>query len=433
MAPCATPRTGSPTRSRLRDQGVATRSLILCCRRVPTSQRSMSATGYKVGGPSALPLAMLVRHRVHDLRTRLQNSCAKALLHRHLTRQGLAKLATIRDQIPGARGGASVDGGTADKALGFHDTLVRASSAFTPHEDHPQGRRSGPDRLHLRHHRPAQGAALHAHRVLIGHLPGIEMPHEFLPQPGDRLWTPADWAWAGGLLNCLLPGLLYGRVPVVACGASKRFDPEEAVAVMARHGIRNTFIPPTALCRMMRSARDPRGRHDIPRLRTVTGSGGEALPAPRLTSRPGQRRCLGLVINEFISTGHDRMQSRGRLFARRSGVTRPGAIGKPIPGHVVGVIRPDGLAVRHARRDRADRRAEARPGRCSWSYWDNPDKATRAKFIGDWMSRRRSGQFADDDGYISFVGRDDDVITSSGYRIGPGEIRGVASSAIRRG
>jgi acetyl-CoA synthetase len=100
---------------------------------------------------------------------------------------------------------------------------------------------------------PPKGA-LHAHRVLLGHLPGIEFPHEFLPQPGDRFWTPADWAWAGGLLNVLLPGLHYG-VPVVAHKVEK-FDPQEAFALMARAGVRNAFIPPTAL-RMMRSAGQP--------------------------------------------------------------------------------------------------------------------------------------------------------------------------------
>ena len=56
---------------------------------------------------------------------------------------------------------------------------------------------------------PPKGA-LHGHRVLLGHLPGVQTHHEFLPQPGDLLWTPADWAWAGGLLNILLPGLHFG-------------------------------------------------------------------------------------------------------------------------------------------------------------------------------------------------------------------------------
>jgi acetyl-CoA synthetase len=96
---------------------------------------------------------------------------------------------------------------------------------------------------------PAKGA-LHGHRVLLGHLPGVEMPHEFLPQPGDRLWTPADWAWAGGLLNVLLPGLHFG-VPVVA-KKTEKFDPEEAFRLMAAMEVRNTFVPPTAL-RMLRT------------------------------------------------------------------------------------------------------------------------------------------------------------------------------------
>ena len=107
------------------------------------------------------------------------------------------------------------------------------------------------------------------------------MPHEFLPQPGDLFWTPADWAWAGGLLNVLLPALHYG-VPVVAQRFEK-FDPEEAFALMARIGVRNAFIPPTAL-RMLRSAPPPQAGI---RLRSV-GSGGEALGAE--TYEWGKRR-----------------------------------------------------------------------------------------------------------------------------------------------
>ena len=113
----------------------------------------------------------------------------------------------------------SVDG-AADGAEDFHAVLARAADEFTPvatRSDDPAlmvytSGTTGPPK-----------GALHAHRVLIGHLPGIEFPHEFLPQPGDRFWTPADWAWAGGLLNVLLPALRYG-VPVVAQKVA-RFDP----------------------------------------------------------------------------------------------------------------------------------------------------------------------------------------------------------------
>jgi acetyl-CoA synthetase len=221
------------------------------------------------------------------------------------------------------------------------------------------------------------------------------------------MWTPADWAWAGGLLNCLLPGLLYG-VPVVA-RRFERFDPEEAFAVMAQTSVRNTFIPPTAL-RMMRSAPDPRGRHAI-RLRTV-GSGGEALGAE--TYEWG-KSALGLVINEFYG------QTECNLVVGSCaalGVSRPGVMGKPIPGHVVGVIGPDGTPCRAGETGEI---AIKRPDPVMFlSYWGNPD-ATREKFIGDWMTTGDQG-VVDDEGYITFLGRNDDIITSSGYRIGPGEI-----------
>ena len=344
----------------------------------------------------ALPLAMLFG--VDAISYRLQNSGARALI---TNAQGLSKLAGMRDSLPDLV--LSVDGAH-DKTLGFHETLARASCAFTPEvtmADDPalmvytSGTTGQPK------------GALHPHRVLIGHQPGIEMPHEFFPQPGDRMWTPADWAWAGGLLNCLLPGLLYG-VPVVA-RRFERFDPEEAFAVIARNAVRNTFIPPTAL-RMMRSAPDPRGRYEF-RLRTV-GSGGEALG---IETYEWGKSALGLVINEFYG------QTECNLVVGSCaaiGLTRPGAIGKPIPGHVVGIIRPDGMSCRPGEIGQI---AVKRPDPVMFlSYWGNPD-ATREKFLGDWMTTGDQG-VVDDDGYISFVGRDDDVITSSGYRIGPGEI-----------
>jgi len=251
---------------------------------------------------------------------------------------------------------------------------------------------------------PPKGA-LHAHRVLLGHLPGIEFPHEFLPQPQDRFWTPADWAWAGGLLNVLLPGLHYG-VPVVAHKA-ERFEPEQAFTLIARMGVRNAFIPPTAL-RMMRSAPRPRGNI---RLRSV-GSGGEALGAETLE---WGKSVLGLTINEFYG------QTECNLVLSSCagiGVSRPGSIGKPVPGHVVGVIRPDGSPCAPGEIGEI---AIKRPDpEMFLEYWGKPD-ATLDKFIGDWMTTGDQG-VNDDAGYVQFIGRNDDVITSSGYRIGPTEI-----------
>src|SRR5262245_41823939 len=118
---------------------------------------------------------------------------------------------------------------------------------------------------------PPKGA-LHAHRVLLGHLPAIEFYHEYFPKPGDRHWSPADWAWAGGLLDVLLPSWHYG-VTVVA-HRPKKFDAERAFDILARHHVRNTFLVPTML-KMMRAVGDPRGRWPLA-LRSMF-TGGEAV------------------------------------------------------------------------------------------------------------------------------------------------------------
>ncbi len=350
---------------------------------------------YKLGA-IALPLAMLFG--VEAISYRLQDSGARALI---TNAPGLAKLAGIRDAVPGLELVLSIDG-TADGAEDFQATLARAAPDFTPAitaSDDPAlmvytSGTTGPPK-----------GALHAHRVLLGHLPGIEFPHEFLPQPGDRFWTPADWAWAGGLLNVLLPGLHYG-VPVVAARFEK-FDPEQAFALITKMEVRNAFIPPTAL-RMLRSAPPPKGNIN---LRSV-GSGGEALGAE--TYEWG-KSTLGVTINEFYG------QTECNLVLASCaaiGVSRAGAIGKPVPGHIVAVIRPDGSECAPGELGQI---AIRRPDPVMFlEYWGKPD-ATRDKFIGEWMTTGDQG-VVDTDGYVQFVGRDDDVITSAGYRIGPTEI-----------
>src|SRR5689334_2260976 len=352
---------------------------------------------YKLGAV-ALPLASVFG--VDALSYRLQNAGVKALL---TNAQGAEKLAAIRDGLPELTLALSLDG-AADGMLAFADVLARASDDFRPVETTPD------DPAMMIYTSGTTGlpkGALHGHRVLLGHLPGVEMPHDFFPQVGDRFWTPADWAWAGGLLDCLLPSLHHG-IAVVARRFEK-FDPEEAFALLAKTGVRNAFIPPTAL-RMLRSAPSPKGRHDI-RLRSL-GSGGESLGAE--TYEWG-REIFGLTINEFYG------QTECNLVLSSCaviGVSKPGAIGKPVPGHDVAVIRADGT---RADAGELGQIAVRRPDPVMFlEYWGRPE-ATRDKFIGDWMTTGDQG-IVDEEGYVTFVGRDDDVITSAGYRIGPGEI-----------
>jgi acetyl-CoA synthetase len=352
---------------------------------------------YKLGAV-ALPVAMLFGPDA--LSYRLQNAGAKALI---TNSQGLAKLNQIRDEVPDLSCVLSVDD-RHDGADSLSVMLARASPDFAPLD-------TGPDDPALMIYTSGTTGqpkgALHAHRVLLGHMPGVEMPHYEFPQAGDRFWTPADWAWAGGLLDALLPSLHHG-ISVVAHRIDK-FDPEHAFALMANTGVRNAFIPPTAL-RIMRAAPNPRGRYDF-KLRSI-GSGGESLGVEALE---WGKEAFGLTINEFYG------QTECNLVLSSCaalGISRAGAIGKPVPGHSVAVIGADGEAVRPGT---VGQIAVKRPDPVMFlQYWGKPE-ATRHKFIGDWMVTGDQGM-VDEDGYFSFVGRDDDVITSAGYRIGPGEI-----------
>jgi acetyl-CoA synthetase len=340
----------------------------------------------------ALPIAILFGPDA--LTYRLQNSGAKAII---TNAQGLAKLEGVRDQAPDLSCVISVDSN-------FDALLTKASPDFTPEDTTPD------DPAMMIYTSGTTGqpkGALHGHRVLLGHLPGAELPHYPFPQRGDRFWTPADWAWAGGLLDVLLPSLHHGTA--VVARKFDKFDPDEAFALMASAQVRNTFIPPTAL-RMMRAVPSPGGRYDI-RLRSM-GSGGESLGVEALD---WSREAFGITVNEFYG------QTECNLVLGSCdalGALKAGAIGKAVPGHKVAVIDADGQSVKSGEIGQI---AIMRPDPVMFiEYWGKPD-ATRAKFIGDWMVTGDQG-VADDDGYISFVGRDDDVITSAGFRIGPGEI-----------
>ncbi len=358
---------------------------------------------YKLGG-IAVPLAALFG--VDAVRYRLSDSGAKAFVTNGI---GVEKLNGDLSGLSGLERVWSIDGhatlsGAGGEARDFWTDARNASDVFDMAD-------TGPDDPALMIYTsgttgPPKGA-LHGHRVVLGHLPGMQMSHDFLPQAGDRLWTPADWAWAGGLLNVVLTGLHLG-VPIVG-SAQQKFEPDWAFDLMARQGVRNTFLPPTAL-KILKGIENPRARYTL-NLRSV-GSGGEALGE---AVYHWAQQALGMTINEFYGQTECNLVLSSAVSI---GVTRAGAIGKPVPGHQVAVIGGDGAPVTVGTLGQI---AVKRPDPVMFlEYWNKPD-ATRMKFIGDWMTTGDQG-LMDKDGYVHFVGRDDDVITSAGYRIGPGEI-----------
>jgi len=263
---------------------------------------------------------------------------------------------------------------------------------------------------------PPKGALI-PHRALIGNLSGFVASQNWFPQDDAVFWSPADWAWTGGLMDALLPTLYFGREIVAYQG---RFAPQTAFALMQRHRVTHTFLFPTALKAMMKAVPEPRTTYTLS-LRAIMSAGeavGDAVFA-------WCRDALGVPVNEMFG------QTEMNYIVGNSHMrwpARPGSMGRPYPGHRVAVIddaghecprgTPGDVALH-----RRDVHGEPDPV-FFLGYWNN-DGATRAKFTGDvddsWC---RTGDMAvmDADGYLWYHGRSDDVFKAAGYRIGPSEI-----------
>jgi acetyl-CoA synthetase len=372
--------------------GRGDRVAILLPQRPETAAAHLAA--YRLGAV-AVPLFTLFGPDA--LSFRLADSGARAVI---TDAAGAATLAPLRPMLPDLRAVLCADG-AAEGAQDLPALLGRASDRFATAET------AADDPAVIIYTSGTTGqpkGALHAHRVLLGHLPGVELPHRFFPQGGDLFWTPADWAWIGGLLDVLLPSLFHG-VPVLARRFAK-FDPDAAFALMARHRVRNVFMPATAL-RLLRTATAPPGLA----LRSLA-SGGETLGEGLLA---WGRETFGLTINEFYGQTEANLvvSACADLFP-----SPPGSMGRAVPGHRVAVIGADGEPLPPG--TLGDIAVAAPDPVMMLRYWNNP-AATAAKFRGEWLVTGDQGR-ADEAGNLFFVGREDDVITSAGYRIGPGEV-----------
>ena len=352
---------------------------------------------YKLGA-IAVPLFTLFGEEA--LRFRLEDSGAKVIIT-HAEHHEIAT--TLREEVPDLEHVVLVDGeGTGAESL--DDLIKSSSSSFVPEKTRPE------DPAIIIYTSGTTGApkgALHGHGILFGHLPGVALPHDLAPRKGDLFWTPADWAWIGGLFDLVMPALHWG-VPLVSY-PTQGFDPEEAFDLMERWGIRNVFFPPTAL-RMMRGIEKPWEKWEL-ELETIS-CGGEPMEEATFD---WAREELGIVINEFYG------QTEANLVLSNCNAimpAKPGSMGRPVPGHRVAVIDEEGNELPPGEEGEV---AVHRPNPVMMiEYWNNEEK-TKETFVGDWL---KTGDFAtvDEEGYFRFSGRDDDLIISAGYRIGPAEI-----------
>ena len=383
-------------------------------------------------GAVAMPLSVLFGPEA--LVYRLQDSEAVAAI---ADGQAMPALQGLRGSCPALRSLIGVDGAGGD---------VDWAQALASHS----GGRTGVRPARTRADDPAvliytsgtTGApkgALIPHRALIGNLTGFVCSQNWFGFDGVHnhrseavFWSPADWAWTGGLMDALLPTLYFGR-PIVAC--AERFGAEMAFELMQQHGVSHTFLFPTALKAMMKACPQPRQQYRL-KLQAIMSAGeavGDAVYAYC-------RDHLGVVVNEMFGqteinyiVGNCAMQwareGQGEPVPARAGQAvgwpaRAGSMGKPYPGHRVAVIDehgrecPVGVSGDVALH-RQDVHGQDDPI-FFLGYWKN-EPATAAKYTGPWC---RTGDLArrDEDGYLWYEGRSDDVFKAAGYRIGPGEI-----------
>ncbi len=317
----------------------------------------------------------------------------------------IANLWAIKGRLATLKHVIGVAGASETGVLSFDSLTQRADSNFTCVDT------AADDPALIIYTSGTTGApkgALEAHRLLIGNLSGFVHSHDFFPQPGDVFWSPADWAWAGGLFDALLPTWAFG-LPIL--GYRGKFDAERAYYLLEKYGIRNSFLFPTALKLMMKAVPEPGKKHRL-NLRSIM-SAGESVG---VTVIEWAKQQLGVTINEMFGQTEINYVVGN---CQAAWPVKPGSIGRPYPGHKVSVINERGEEVPSGELGEIAVKKDHDPV-FFLEYWKNP-QATREKFIGDWGCTGDQGKM-DHDGYLWYQGRSDDVIKSAGYRIGPAEI-----------
>jgi len=360
-------------------------------------------------GAVALPLSHLFGPEA--LEYRLGDAGAHVAIVDETT---LPKLLEIRDRLPALCHiiGVDIDPAVA-AAHGVRDwnaVLEHASPRYTPVDT------AADDPAMIIYTSGTTGnpkGALMAHRTLIGNLSGFVCSHDFYPQPGDLFWSPADWAWTGGLFDVLLPVWRFGQ-PLL--GYKGRFEAEKAFLLIEKYGVKNAFLFPTALKMMMKAVPDPKARYDLD-LRTIMSAGE---PVGETVCQWAKEK-LGVTVNEMF--GQTEMNYViGNCAALWE--PRPGAMGRAYPGHAVAVIDdvgnllpPGEIGEIAVNRECAGQMDPV----ILLEYWKKPG-ATAEKFTANGWGRTGDLAKCDEDGYFWYQGRADDVFKSGGYRIGPSEI-----------
>jgi acyl-coenzyme A synthetase/AMP-(fatty) acid ligase len=239
-------------------------------------------------------------------------------------------------------------------------------------------------------------------------------------RPGDLAWCTAATGWAKAIWNVLLGPWSAGASIMLHEGS---FDPEERFRLISELGVSVLCQAPTEY-RLMAKL-DGLDRFDLSRVRHLV-SAGEPLNPEVIKAF---RDAFGLTIHD----GYGQTENTLLVGNFPGAEIRPGSMGLPSPGHEIAVIDEEGVEVPVG--EEGDIALAGRPPSLFREYYRAPEE-TAAVFRGDWyVTGDRATR--DEDGYLWFTGRADDVILSAAYRIGPFEVEsallehaGVAESAV---
>jgi len=242
--------------------------------------------------------------------------------------------------------------------------------------------------------------------------------------PTDLQWTLSDTGWAKAAYGKLFGQWTQGAA-IMQHNAKGRFDAQLTLKMVAKYGVTAFCAPPTAY-RMM--VLEDLKKIPTPDLRHCTSAGEPLNPEVMRQWEDG----TGLTIYD----GYGQTETVLLVGNYQCLPVRPGSMGKPVPGFVIGIVDdygnelPDGEEGQIAVKVKPNR-----PVGLFQEYWRDPEAMERS-FVGDWYLTGDKG-YRDEDGYFWFVGRADDVIISAGYRIGPFEVESaliehpaVAESAV---
>ena len=248
---------------------------------------------------------------------------------------------------------------------------------------------------------------VHAHRYILAHEEFVYC-HEV--EEGERFHGMGEWAWAAGIAPLLGPW----RLGAVQCVYRREagFNPEQQLDFLSRHDVTNVFTTPTAMRSMM--AIDDAGSRFPQKFRRVC-SAGEPLNPEAIR---WFREQYGVTVLDFYGLTESYPLVANFPFME----VREGSMGKPMPGWDVEILDEDERAVAQGERGEICLRTRSNP-HFPLGYWNQPD-ASEEVFGGEWFHTKDAAR-QDDDGYIWYEGRADDVIISAGYRIGPFEIESV--------